>query len=252
VTPVEIVILIAIGFTAGVSNALVGGGTLFSFPVLLAVGMPPVAAITTNMTALWPGLVTSAYAYLPELKRVREYLSLRVVVTFCGGMVGGLLLLASGDALFSALVPWLLATGTVLFAFSRPIVRHVLHVSHERRNIALLLVLEFFCAIYGGYFGAGIGILLLAALALAGEHDMQSANAQRNFLVCFINVIAIGLFISAGTVDWTVALIVMAGSIAGGYSGARLAKHIPNQWLRHLITAAGAIFSVIYFIRLYG
>jgi uncharacterized membrane protein YfcA len=251
VTPFNIALLVGTGFLAGTSNALVGGGTLFSFPILLAVGMQPVAAITTNMTALWPGLITSAYAYLPELRRARAKLLPRVAVVFAGGLTGAVLLLLSGDALFSTLVPWLLAGGTILFTFSKQIVKHVLR-SHEKHGIAFLLVMEFFCAIYGGYFGAGIGILLLAAMALAGEHDMQSANAQRNFLVCFINGIAVLLFNVTGHVDWLVAPILMAGSIVGGYVGARLTKHIPNEWLRRLIILAGAAFAVVDFVKVYG
>ena len=112
--------------------------------------------------------------------------------------------------------------------------------------------MEFVSAIYGGYFGAAIGILLLASMALAGEQNLQSANAQRNFLVCFINGIAALLFIFTGSVAWSVALIAMAGAIAGGYFGARVAKRIANEILRLIITAAGAVFSVYYFVKAYG
>lgn len=251
-TLLDIIALVAVGLLSGTSNALVGGGTLFSFPVLIALGIPPTTAVTTNMTALWPGIITSAYACYPQTKKVRHTLPPRIFAVFAGGLVGSILLLLSGDALFSMLVPWLLAGGTILFTFSKPFVRYVLRASPERRNEAALPIMEFFCAIYGGYFGAGIGILMLAAMALAGEHDMQSANAQRNFLVCFIQGTAVTLFIAAGTVDWPVALIVMVGSVTGGYLGGRVAKFIPNEWLRRLIIAAGAVFSVIYFVRIYG
>jgi uncharacterized membrane protein YfcA len=122
----------------------------------------------------------------------------------------------------------------------------------HRKNEPRLLGMEFVSAIYGGYFGAAIGILLLASMALSGERDMQSANAQRNFLVCFINGVAALIFIVMGAVAWNVALIVMAGSIAGGYFGARVAKRIPNESLRIIITAAGAGFSVYYFVKAYG
>ena len=251
-SPLHIALLVATGFLAGTSNALVGGGTLFSFPILVATGMSPVTAITTNMTALWPGLITSAYAYLPELKRARAKLPPRVATVFAGGLTGAVLLLLSGDALFSTMVPWLLACGTVLFTFSKQIVKYVVQSPHGTRGIALLLVMEFVCAIYGGYFGAGIGILLLASMAIAGETDMHSANAQRNFLVCFINGVAVVLFNIVGTVDWFVAPILMVGSVTGGYIGARIARHIPAQWLRVLITIAGAAFAAIDFVKVYG
>jgi len=251
VSPAEIALLVTIGFLAGTCNALVGGGTLFTFPVLLAAGLPPVMANTTTTVALVPGTFTSAYAYLPEIRRVRENLPKRIAVATAGGLLGALLLLASGNAVFFYLVPWLLSVATILFTFSRLIVKRVTQGSH-RKNEIRLLSMEFVSAIYGGYFGAAIGILLLASMALAGEQNIQSANAQRNFLVCFINGIAAVLFIVTGSVAWTVAVIVMAGSIAGGYFGARIAKRIPNDVLRAIITAAGAVFSVYYFVKAYG
>lgn len=251
-TSTTIVILILTGLLAGTSNALVGGGTLFSFPILVAVGMPPVTAVTTNMTALWPGLVTSAYAYRAEIKRAKDGMVARVAVALAGGLTGAVLLLLSGDALFSTLVPWLLAAGTILFTFAKPIVRLVVKQAPQTRQLGPLLVMEFFCAIYGSYFTAGIGIMLQAAMALAGETDVQSANAQRNFLVCFITGIAVIIYIAMGRVDWLVAPILMIGSIAGGYFGAKLVKHVPAGILRILITLAGATFAVIDFIKVYG
>ena len=248
---IEIIFLITIGFLAGTSNALVGGGTLFTFPVLLAAGLPPIIANTTTTIALVPGAFTSAYAYLPILHRVGGRLPLRIGVATAGGITGALLLLISGNALFFYLVPWLLGATTLIFTFSRQIVRRVTQSPHRKDELQLL-VMEFVSAVYGGYFGAAVGILLLASMALAGEQDMQSANAQRNFLVCFINGVAALLFIVSGVVDWGVALIVMVGSISGGYFGARVARHIPNEWLRRIVTAAGAIFSVYYFMKAYG
>ena len=251
-SPAEIALLLAIGILAGTSNALVGGGTLFTFPVLIATGVPPIVANTTCTIALWPGTLTSAYAYAPELKRKPQGLDLRVVVAIAGGLVGAVLLLAGGDALFFKLVPWLLAMATFLFTFGRAIMKRVSRLSRRERNERRLLAMEFASAIYGGYFGAGIGIFLLASMALEGEQDMQLANAQRNFLVVFINGVAAALFIARGIVDWAAAIAVMAGAIAGGWLGARLAKRIPNQWLRLLIAAAGTIFSAYYFVQAYS
>lgn len=243
--------LIAVGFFAGVCNALVGGGTLFTFPVLIAAGVPPVLANTTTTVALLPGTITSAFTWLPELPHVKHGLPLRIAIALGGGLLGAALLLWSGNAVFFFVVPWLLAAATILFTFSRIIVKSV-RTAAKGKNAWGARALEFVTAVYGGYFGAAIGILLLASMALAGEQDMRSANAQRNFLVCFINGVAALLFIWTGTVDWSVAVIVMAGSIAGGYFGARVARRIPNEWLRRIVTAAGAIFSVYYFVKAYG
>jgi len=252
-TPIDIAVLVAIGLLAGFSNAVVGGGTLFTFPAILAVGLSPVIANATTTVALWPGTVTSARAQLSELKRSSHALYPRVIGATAGGLIGALLLLASGDTLFFQLVPWLLAIATALFTFARQIVKRVARIGEfTHGNTTALVGMEFVCAIYGGYFGAAIGILLLASMALAGEHDMQSANAQRNYLVCFINGIATLIFVVMGVVDWTVALIVMAGAVAGGYIGGKFARRLPGQFLRHLVTAAGVIFSIVYFARAYG
>jgi len=253
VTPFDIAILVVIGLLAGFSNAVVGGGTLFTFPVILSVGLTPVIANATTTVALWPGTMTSARAQLEPLKRSSTRLTPRVIGATLGGLLGAVLLLASSDAFFFKLVPWLLAIATALFTFSRPIVRRIARLSGANRsNEPALVTMEFFSSIYGGYFGAAIGILLLSSMALAGEHDIQSANAQRNFLVCFINGIAAAIFVVSGVVDWRVALIVMAGSIAGGYIGGRVARQIPSEPLRHIVTAAGIVFSAIYFFRAYG
>jgi uncharacterized membrane protein YfcA len=251
VPPAEIALFVMIGFLAGTSNALVGGGTLFTFPVLLANGISPIIANTTCTIALWPGTVTSASAYRRELRKSAR-LGPRVAIAIAGGLIGARLLLLGGNDVFFKLVPWLLAMATVLFTFGRAIMARVMQFSHHAHNERRLLAMEFASAIYGGYFGAGIGIFLLASMALAGEQDVQLANAQRNFLVVFINGIAAVLFIARGVVDWPVAVVVMAGAIAGGYFGARVARRIPNRWLRLLISAAGAFFSVYYFFRAYG
>jgi uncharacterized protein len=232
-------------------NAVVGGGTLFTFPVLIAAGLSPIIANTTTTVALLPGTITSAFSYLPQLANVQKHLGSRVLIALAGGLAGAALLLWSGNTVFFYVVPWLLAAATLIFTFSRRIVTTVREVSAPRRQWRLL-AMEFGSAVYGGYFGAGIGILLIAAMAIAGQEDMQSINGQRNFLVVFINGIAALVFVVRGTVDWQVGFAVMAGAIAGGYLGARLAKHLPNTWLRRIVTAAGAFFSLYYFVQAYG
>lgn len=252
-TPTEIGFLAAAGFVAGAANALVGGGTFFSFPVLLSVGLPPVMANATNTVALWPGAVTASTIYIPELKKVRKGMPLRIVIALAGGVTGAVLLLASSNAFFFSLVPWLLAIATLLFAFSKPIVRSVSAFAQgHRAQIVMPFVLEFLFAIYGGYFGAGLGVLLMAGLALAGHSDTQSANAQKNLLAAAINGIAAALFVALDAVRWAAALCVMAGAIAGGYAGAHAARAIPDKFLRATVISVGAAMSVFYFFEVYG
>lgn len=249
-TIVQVLVLAGVGFVSGAMNAVVGGGTFFSFPVLLAIGLPPIAANATSTVALWPASVAASRAYVPELRRARETLLFRSVVAVAGGAAGAFLLLASGDALFSILVPWLIALATLLFTFNR-VVRKITKFG-GRTNALLVLGLEFLFAVYGGYFGAGVGVLLMAALALGGENDAQAANAQKNLLASCINGAAVVIFIAKGAVLWPVALVVMSGAIAGGYWGARAARLIPADTLRLCVIFAGCVLSVIYFFKAYG
>jgi uncharacterized membrane protein YfcA len=245
-------ILALAGAVGGAANAVVGGGTFFTFPVLLALGVPPIAANATNTVALWPASIMAARAYLPELRRVPARLVLRSVIAFVGGILGALLLLASGDALFYNLVPWLLALATILFAFSKPIVRTMRKWSGGDAHPLLVFAGEFVAALYGGYFGAGLGILLMAVLALGGQDDPQVANGQKNLLSSFVNGAASGFFVLAGTVLWGFVLAQVIGAIAGGYFGAKMARRIPAFWLRAVVITVGVTLTLVYFYRVYG
>lgn len=252
-TLAEILLLAGAGFLAGTANAVVGGGTFFTFPMLLSVGLPPVIANATSTVALWPGTVTASTIYLPELKKVRNGLPLRIVVAVAGGVTGALLLLSSSNVFFFMLVPWLLAVATLLFAFSGPIVKRISGFAKGHPvHTVLPFVLEFLSAVYGGYFGAGLGVLLMSSLALAGHSDAQNANAQKNLLAAGINGVAAALFVIVGAVRWLAAVAVMVGAIAGGFTGAHAARLIPAHWLRVIVIAAGTGFSAYYFVQAYG
>lgn len=248
--PIEFVLLVAIGIFSGGLNAIVGGGTFFTFPLLLAMGLPPIAANATNTIGLLPASLMAAHTYLPELRQVWSKLFWRCCIALLGGAAGAVLLLASGDAVFGALIPWLILAATLLFAFSRQIVR-VLARFGSRANAVLMLALELLFSIYGGYFGAGVGILLMAAMALAGEQDAQVSNAQKNLYGGLINGAAVVIFIVQGVIVWPVALTLIPGAILGGYLGARVARAIPAKWLRICVIAAGSLLTVIYFRNAY-
>lgn len=243
-------------FLAGGMNALAGGGTFFSFPALLAAGLPPVTANASNSVALWPASLSSAWAYRREAMRHGSWAMTLIVVSLLGGLAGGLLLLATSNAAFSRLIPWLLLVATALFAFSKDVSRLVAWskarlgatTSQEKGGIGGTLF-QFIVAVYGGFFGAGMGILTLAALSIQGIDDIQELNALKNLTSAVNYTVAALTFIIAGAISWPHTLIALCTATLGGYAGARLARRLPALWLRRLVIAVGASLTVIYFVK---
>jgi len=260
-TPVDVLLIGAGGFAAGAVNAVAGGGTFFSFPALLAVGAPPVVANASNSVALWPGSLTGAWAYRRELARYKRYLLPMGIASLLGGVAGGLLLLAAGDARFSALIPWLLAFATLLFAFSpqlsaalkrmRPPSAANAESSHGAGSPAGWAV-QLLVSIYGGFFGAGMGILMMASLAIGGHEDVQHINALKNLLSAVIYSVTVVTFVVAGAVSWPHTLVMLLTASLGGYGGARLARQIQGPWLRRVVIAVGSALSLYYFYKTLG
>jgi uncharacterized protein len=246
----QIALVSIAAFCAGAMNAVAGGGTFFSFPALLAVGVPPVVANASNSVALWPASLSGAWAYRKELAHYRRYLIPMGIVSFIGGIAGGLLLLATKDAMFSKLIPWLLLFATVLFAFSGKISVWLRGPdSGKPNNSPLSLLGQAVVSVYGGFFGAGMGILMLASLAMAGHDDVHEINAIKNLLSAIIYSVTVLTFIAAGAVSWPYTLIMIATATLGGYAGARVARKIPAQWLRRFIIAVGFILTGFYFYK---
>lgn len=238
-------------FAAGAMNSVAGGGTFFSFPALLAVGVPPVMANASNSVSLWPASISSALAYRRELARYRTMLPALSVVAFCGGVAGGLLLLATHDNTFSILIPWLLLVATLLFAFSGQVSRLVARLRParhaERRSGPGGLLFQLIVSIYGGFFGAGMGILMLASLAIQGHSDIHEINAIKNWLSAIIYSVAVVTFVVAGAVSWPHTLVMLATATLGGYWGAAMARKIPAVWLRRFIILVGGALTAYYF-----
>lgn len=257
-TPIDIVLIGAGGFAAGAVNAMAGGGTFFSFPAMLAVGLPPVVANASNSVALWPGSLAGAWAYRRELARYKRYLLPMGIASFVGGACGGLLLLAAGDARFAALIPWLLAFATLLFAFSpqlsaalkrlRPAPAAGLAAEHASGSPVGWLV-QLLVSIYGGFFGAGMGILMMASLAIGGHEDVQHINALKNLLSAVIYSITVTTFIIAGAVSWPHTLVMVVTASLGGYWGASVARKIRGPWLRRMVIAVGTGLTAYYFYK---
>jgi uncharacterized protein len=247
-TGFDIALVFAAAGCAGAMNAVAGGGTFFSFPALLAVGVPPVVANASNSVALWPASLSGAWAYRKELSRHKRYLMPLGAVSLVGGIGGGLLLLGTRDAVFAKLIPWLLLFATLLFAFSGNISALLRRAKdHTPANSPASLFGQGLVAVYGGFFGAGMGILMLASLAMAGHDDVHEINAIKNLLSAIVYSVTVLTFVAAGAVSWPHTLVMLAAATLGGYGGARIARKIPALWLRRFIIAVGLILTVFYF-----
>lgn len=241
---------------AGAMNSVAGGGTFFSFPALLAIGVPPVTANASNAVALWPASLSSAYAYRRELTRFGKSLPMLTVVALVGGIAGGLLLLSTRNDTFSMLIPWLLLIATAMFAGSG---RISALLARLRRQAAAGpshatpggLLFQLAVSIYGGFFGAGMGIVMIAALAIQGHRDIHDINALKNWLSAVIYSVAVVTFVVAGAVSWPHTLIMLATAAVGGYWGAVGARKVPAAWLRRFIIAVGSTLTVYYFYTTY-
>jgi uncharacterized membrane protein YfcA len=247
----DIGLLLGAALLGGAMNAVAGGGSFFSFPALLLVGIAPVSANATNAVALWPASIASMGAYRRELAQQQQPLRLMSALSLAGGAIGALLLLRTSDIAFSRLIPYLLLFATVLFAGSSQITRWVRrgasgHLQH--RHGVFTLMVQFVIAIYGGFFGAGLGIMLLASLALLGLNNIHEMNAVKVLLSTLIAGVAVLLFALAGAVNWPAALVMVAGSIAGGYGGAALARRLDPRRVRWFVITVGVVLTLYYFV----
>lgn len=240
---------------AGTLNALAGGGSFISFPALLFLRVPAVQANATNTVALWPGLAASTVAYLKRLDAPLRLLIPLLVTSVVGGWAGALLLLKTPQHTFLHLVPWLLLAGTLLFAFGNSIRRiagKTAVVDDLRATswqaITVSSFLELLLAIYGGYFGAGIGFVTLGMLAALGMRDIHAMGAIRTLLAVAINAAAVVTFILAGAILWLHCGVMIAGALTGGWFGAHYAQRADPRTVRVLVIAIGLIMSAYFFI----
>jgi uncharacterized membrane protein YfcA len=241
------IFFIASAFGAAI-NAVAGGGSFLLFPVLMLGGMSPVAANIMCTIALWPGSVASSYAYWREVKTPIS--TLKKLLFFCvvGSAIGAGALLHFPEETFEALVPWLLLGATLIFAFGRKLIV-VLHLGQMTMQPAIIYLGMLSIAIYGGYFGAGIGILMLALLQLLGHQNMHEMNGLKTVLGSAINAVALVMFVFSGHVVWSSAGALVAGGITGGYFGTRLALKIHPEKLRYVVIAIGFTMTAYFFLK---
>jgi uncharacterized membrane protein YfcA len=243
--------LAAVG--AGAINALAGGGTLISFPVLVAVGVPPVAANVTNAIALCPGYFGATIAQLPNLKGQRSQLLLLIPVAVVGGLAGGMILLRTGERTFTALVPWMILAASLLLSVQEPVKKFISkrlsNPMHKRHTMVLSALPIAAAAVYGGFFSAGMSVLLLAVLGLTLDDSLTRLNALKQVLAFSVNIAAAIFFIFSDKVVWPAVAVMAIGALIGGALGGKLAGKLPPAMLRWTVVVAGTCIAVVYWVK---
>jgi uncharacterized membrane protein YfcA len=239
-------------------NSVAGGGTLLTFPALIAAGLSPLIANATSTVALLPASLSSMLGYREELTGSRRWSAALAVPSLVGGGLGAVLLLHTSNATFNRIVPWLVLGATTVFLLQRPLLRWIRGVEHvslsdeelgQRSPAPQMLAAQLLVGVYGGYFGAGIGILMLATLGFMGFSNIHRMNGLKNWGAFCMNLVAAVTFGFSGIVDWPVALSMAAGSVAGGYVGARAAQRVPQGAVRGVVIAVGLASGVWLLIR---
>ena len=252
----QMIILFVAAMLGGTLNSVAGGGSFIAFPALIFTGVPPIAANATNTVALWPGSVASTGAYRRELAaQKRSFLILLLSTSLIGAILGALLLLGTSQSTFVQLLPYLLLMATLLFTFSPLITKWLRGRSSQKEQQtwkiwSVIACAQFVIAIYGGYFGGGIGILMLATLAMMGMENIHEMNGVKTLLTTCINGAATVTFIVRGAIFWPQALLMIVGAILGGYGGAYYARKIEQRWIRLFVIVVGFTMTVYFFSRL--
>ncbi len=251
----QMVLLLAAAVTAGALNAVAGGGSFISFPALLFVGVPPVIANATNAVALWPAGIASAIAYREHITQPKRVLFLLGAASLVGGAIGAGLLLLTSEVTFVFLLPWLLLVASALFTFSAPLMRRVRGGREPRRGplaVAIGVVPQLIISIYGGYFGGGMGIMMMALWSVLGLTNIHEMNGLKGLLGTVINGVAVLAFVGAGAIAWAPGTIMVMGATAGAFAGASLAKRIDAKWVRRTVTLVAWGMTVLFFVKTYG
>lgn len=248
-TLIEAGLLLASGFVAGVVNAIAGGGTFFSFPVFLALGLPPVVANATNAAAVWPAHPLAAWSARRHLAQQPQLLAL-LLVSLVGAVLGALALQRMGNLAFQGVIPWLLLLATLLFASGTNLAPWLSRLAQGSRLWPLLaLCVMLLVSAYGGFFSAGMGVMLMAGLLLFGVHNMVQNNAIKNLLGALVNTVAVLVWALQGLIDWSWVPLPFAAAWLGGICGSRWAEKISAQVLRRVVVAVGLGLTLFFFIR---
>jgi hypothetical protein len=246
----QLLLIVLAGFGAGFINALAGGGSFLTFPSLLAAGLPAIDANATSTVALFPAQVATTWAYRKTLGESlddpRINGKILAIISLVGGLAGAILLLLTPESIFARSVPFLLGGATLVFAFGMVMPKDA---AKPLLGPIGILVVQVLVSIYGGYFGGGIGILMLAALTLYGLHDIVLMNSLKMLLAALMNATATAAFVLSGRIHWLEAVILSAGSIAGGFAGAHAGSRIPPLYVRLFVIVIGVVLSIHFYLK---
>lgn len=234
---------------AGIVNAIAGGGTLISFPAMTAVGVPSVHANATNTVSLCPGYIGGTYAQRKDLEGLGAQVKPQVIVSALCGLLGSVMLVLSSEAAFRAVVPFLILAAVILLAVQVPLRKWLFGRGDRHAHPAVELGAVGLASVYGGYFGAGLGIMLMAVLGLFSEHPLNKVNAVKQLLSISVNVCAAAFLVFSGKIEWSLVLVMAPAALIGGNIGGRLAGVIPAGRLRLAVVVYGLIVAIVYFLR---
>ena len=242
------------GALGGAINAVAGGGSFIAFPALLFTGVAPIPANATNTLALWVGVTASGGAYRDRLNPSRRVMIPLLVTSVIGGLFGAFLLIKTPGKTFLKVLPWLMLGATLLFAFGKHLTRRIaadISAEASRGAIAGASIFELFVAVYGGYFGGGMGIMNLAMLSALGMTDIHAMNALKVVLGGVINGVATVTFVVTGAIAWPQGIVMTIGALLGGYFAAKWAQRLPQAWIRNFVILVGSGMTVYFFLRAY-
>jgi uncharacterized protein len=252
-------LLFLAAFLGGALNAVAGGGSFIALPALLLAGVPPVSANATTAFAMWPGSVASLVAYRREMSGAWSWMVRLGAVSLVGGLAGGLLLVRTSDDSFMRLLPWLMLLAATMFSFGgritawarqhRPAETPACGPATQLQVPLWTLPLQLLIATYGGYFGGGMGIMMLAAMAIAGMTDMHEMNGLKSLLAAAINGVALAAFVVDGAISWAPGLVMVAGAVVGGYVGASMARRVSGAAVRVVVIVVAWAMTGYFFLR---
>jgi|TARA_B110000116_G_C16722422_1_gene529767 uncharacterized membrane protein YfcA len=253
----ELLFLFFAGLFGGVLNSIAGGGSFITFPALMFVGIPPIIASATNTFASCAGYMSGTYAFRKEIAVHKDELFFIIIISLIGGITGAWLLLKTPEAVFREAIPWLLLFATALFVFGEKINTRLKSMASNHRHASsiggvLLLMILLGVSTYGGFFNAGLGIITLSYLALAGHTNINTMNGLKLLISSTVSLIAIGLFIYNDVIAWFEGSVVLCGTLVGGYVAANVSRQLPQKYVRHFVILASIMTTLYFFFDIYS